>query len=183
MLSAAQANTHKGAVFSLGILCYAAGSCGEKADLSDILRKAAEAGDYYLQEMRLSCQSTTGGEKQYALYGLAGARGEAASGFATVTQTALPALKQALADGKTLAEAGRKALLHLICSVNDSNIIRRAGLEGLKWAQAQAKTVLESGCTEEALLAMNERFKEKNTSPGGSADLLAAAYFLHFLTA
>lgn len=182
MLSSAQANTHKGAVFSLGILCYAAGSCGEGAAVSDILQKAAQIGTYYLNEMRISRRTLTGGEQQFALYGLTGARGEAASGFATVVQTALPALQKALHEGKPLPCAGREALIALISRVKDSNIIRRAGMAGQAWAQAQAQQVLQNGCSETDLSSLNARFIEKNISPGGSADLLAITYFLHFLT-
>ena len=177
MLSAAHANTHKGAVFSLGILCYAAGQSGETASLAEILCKAKAAGAYFLAEMQKSGRKHTGGERQYALYGLTGARGEAANGFATAVDVALPVLQ----NGKTLPQAGREALMHLIAHVQDSNIIRRAGLEGLIWAQEQARNALQNGCTEENLRAMNERFVQKNISPGGSADLLAVAYFLHFL--
>lgn len=181
MLSAAHANTHKGAVFSLGILCYAAGCCGEKADAQGILQKAAETGGYFLEQLRLHHGHQTGGERQYAQYGLTGARGEAASGFETVSKIALPALNEALSAGKTLPEAGREALIKLIACMKDSNIIRRAGMEGQLWAQKQAQLMLEKGCTEENLRLMNKQFVEKNISPGGSADLLAVTYFLHFL--
>ncbi len=181
MLSSAKANTHKGAIFSLGILCYAQGFCGEEADMNAVLQKAAETGKYYLDEMRLSDKKQTGGERQYALYGLTGARGEVASGFETVTKLALPALQKALQAGKTLSQAGREALIALIACVPDSNIIRRAGMEGLRWAQEEAKIALQSGCAEEVLRQMNTRFVQKNISPGGSADLLAVTYFLHFL--
>lgn len=181
MLSAVHANTHKGAVFALGILCYAAGCCGEKADVQDILQKAAETGRYYLEQLRLRHDHQTGGEQQYAQYGLTGARGEAASGFETVVKIALPALQKVLQNGKTLPEAGREVLIRLIACVKDSNIIRRAGMEGQLWAQNQAQLALENGCTEENLRLMNKQFVEKNISPGGSADLLAVTYFLHFL--
>lgn len=181
MLSAAHANTHKGAVFSLGILCYAAGCCGEGAEIADILQKAAEIGAYFLTEMQSHCRGVTGGEKQYAAYGLTGARGEAASGFETVTRIALPALEAALRQHKSLPQAGLEALMYLIMQVKDSNIIRRAGLAGQEFAAAQAEKVLQNGCMADDLRALNDLFVEKNISPGGSADLLAVTYFLHFL--
>jgi len=182
MLAAARANTHKGAVFSLGILCYAAGRCGEGAALRDILCQAAGAGDYYLRQMQQENPGKTGGEQQFARYGLTGARGEAASGFATVQSISLPALQKALAAGKSLPQAGCEALIKLIAQVKDSNIIRRAGLEGAAFAAEKAAQALENGCTVKELRALNALFVEKNISPGGSADLLAATYFLHFLT-
>ncbi len=182
MLRAARANTHKGAVFSLGILCYAAGRCGEGAALTDMLQQAARAGQHFLSQIRQKNPLETGGEKQLARFGLTGARGEAAGGFKTVTRVALPCLENALRAGKSLQTAGLYALLQLISHVKDSNIIRRAGLEGQAFAAEAAAQVLENGCTADDLRALNDLFVEKNISPGGSADLLAVTYFLHFLT-
>ena len=177
MLRAANANTHKGAIFSLGILCWAAGCCGEGARADEVLKKAAAAGAFYLHQMQSNVSETTGGEKQYWQYGLTGARGEAASGFQSVMEIGLPALEQALATGKALPEAGVEALLQLIAHVHDSNIIRRAGMDGQRWAMEQAQAALAGKTTAQE---MDERFIERNISPGGSADLLAVTYFLWF---
>ena len=69
----------------------------------------------------------------------------------------------------------------LIVHVNDSNIIRRAGLDAQQWAADEARRALENDCDIAFLQDMNDRFVQKNISPGGSADLLAVTYFLHFL--
>ena len=181
MFRAAHANTHKGAVFSLGILCYAMGACGEGARLCDLLQKAAQAGAHYLSQIPDAEHARTGGEKQYHLYGMAGARGEAASGFRTVVEAGLPALENMLGAGKTMEEACLYALISLVAQVQDANIIRRAGLEVQKWAMDEAKALLQNGCTRDGLKRLNEAFVQKNISPGGSADLLAVAVFLHLL--
>lgn len=180
MFRAAHANTHKGAIFSLGILCYALGFCGEGAPLSDMLSKAAEAGTHYLSQIPEAHRAKTGGEKQYHLYGLTGARGEAASGFRTVAETALPALEKTLSEGKSMEEACIHALLNLMAHVQDANIIRRAGMDTQAWAMKKAQKLLQSGYTRAELIRLNEAFVKKNISPGGSADLLAVAVFLHF---
>lgn len=180
MFAAAQANTHKGAVFSLGILCYALGSAGENADPDEVLTRAAQVGQIFLNEMKDAKHPRTGGETQYLQYGLTGARGEAASGFPSVRTIALPALEKALQEGRCLPDAGLCALLALISQVQDSNIIRRAGMNGQRLAAQQAEEWLQNGFDKDALRAMNDRFVAENLSPGGSADLLAAAYFLHF---
>lgn len=179
MFTAAQANTHKGAIFSLGILCMACGRCGEGADLNEILQSAAEIGTFYLRELEMKKTAFTGGEQQYRQYGLTGARGEAASGFQSAAAIGLPALKKALAEGKTLEQAGCFALLNLMAQVHDSNIIRRAGMEGQQWAMQQARDALWDQAPD--LSTMDERFIERNISPGGSADLLAVTLFLSFL--
>lgn len=181
MFTSVGVNTHKGAIFSLGILCYAAGSCGEHAALDAILQKSADLGACFLEQMKKNARSETGGEVQYRQYGLTGARGEAASGFQSVRTIALPAIKEALASGKTLHQAGLYALMHLMKTVQDSNIIRRAGLDGQAFVMQQAQWALVEGCREETLREINQSFVQRNISPGGSADLLAATYFLYFL--
>ncbi len=181
MYAAVGANTHKGAIFALGILCHAAGSCGEGAAIEDILQNAACLGEKSLEHMRISGKAETGGERQYREYGLTGARGEAASGFRSVREIALPALESAIDRGENLNDAGTEALLALMSRVHDSNIIRRAGMDGQRWVMQQAGEWLENGAKREALAPMNRAFIEKNISPGGCADLLALAYFLHFL--
>lgn len=181
MFAAAHANTHKGAIFSLGILCHAMGWCGEAASLSVVLSKAAETGASYLSQMPDARHAQTGGERQYHLYGLTGARGEAASGFRTVTGIALPALEKWLAEGKSMEEACLHTLLKLMAQVQDANIIRRAGMEGQRWVMAQAQNLLQNGYTRADLQRLNEAFVQKNISPGGSADLLAVACFLRLV--
>ncbi len=181
MLRAAGANTHKGAIFSLGILCCALGHCGEGAALSDMLDKAGELGQYFLRQMEGARHATTGGEQQYLAYGLTGARGEAAAGFPTVTQIALPALEKALHSGCGLQEAGLYALVSLLARVQDSNVIRRAGMEGQHWLTQAAQRLLDEGFSTAALCTLDGACIARNISPGGSADLLAATYFLHFI--
>ena len=179
MFAAARANTHKGAVFSLGILCWAAGKCGEAASVQEVLNRAAELGDHFLHEMQRRCAGRTGGEQQYLQYGLTGARGEAASGFRSVREIGLPALERALKAGEELPRAGLYALLSLMAHVQDSNVIRRAGTEGQRMVIEEAQKALDNGLTD--LQGMNERFVKWNISPGGSADLLMVTYFLYFL--
>lgn len=182
MYAAAKANTHKGAIFSLGILCYAAGSCGENAELEEVLAKASQIGTHFLNEMKEARQERTGGERQFLQYGLSGARGEAASGFQTVQTIALPALEKALTAGKTANESGLEALLSLMAHVADSNIIRRAGMEGQRWVMQQAQKLIDHSYTADDLRELNRQFVQRHISPGGSADLLAVAWFLHFLS-
>lgn len=181
MLAAAGANTHKGAIFALGILCCAVGRCGGGSSLDAILAKAAEMGTYFLRQLTGSPAEETGGVQQYRQYGLTGARGEAASGFRTVREIALPRLKESLAAGASLQDAAKKALLALMVYVMDSNIIRRAGMDAQRWVMAEAARLLEQGVHDDALAALDAEMIRRNISPGGSADLLAVTLFLHFV--
>ena len=181
MLAAAGANTHKGAIFALGILCCAAGCCGEGSDLTAILAKAAELGEFFLRQMTASGKGETGGETQFRQYGLTGARGEATSGFLSVREIGLPALEAALAQGASLQQAGKAALLALMARVMDSNIIRRAGMDVQHWVMAEAAR-LQHNFTDDDLAALDAEMIRRNISPGGSADLLAVTLFLHFIS-
>lgn len=178
MLDAAGANTHKGAIFSLGILCCAMGRSGEGAGWDAVMDHAADIGRFFLQQMNERSSDMTHGEKQYRQYGLSGARGEAAAGFPSV-KAALAVLEAALAQGASCADAGKEALLHLMACVADSNVIHRGGMEGQAWVQEQAGLLLQNGWTDEELLVLDAEMIRRNLSPGGSADLLAAAWFLH----
>lgn len=171
------ANTHKGAIFSIGILCCAAAMDG------DIWENAARIAAPALAELEsLPIEAAkTGGERQYKLYGLTGVRGEAAAGFPSVKDIALPALKQALEEGKKLNDAGLEALMRLMACVQDSNILRRRGRNSQEWVHDRTRKLLESGWTHEDLRGMNDDFVRENISPGGCADLLAAACFIYFL--
>ncbi len=175
------ANTHKGALFSMGILCCAAGMAGENADLDMVLGCAAKIAAPSLDALKnMAAESAvTGGEKQYFASGYTGARGEAAMGFPTVRNIALPAFRSALSEGKSLNDAGLYTLCALMASVCDSNILRRAGEDVLKEVQNMARAAMDSGAEKETLRGMNDIFVSKNVSPGGSADLLALTYFLY----
>ncbi len=178
MLQAAGANTHKGAIFSLGILCCAAAMAGEE----ELLSKAASLAKPALVELASLTpdRAHTGGEQQYLSLGITGVRGEAAAGFPSVKNVALPALENALASGKSINDAGLAALVALMAQVLDSNVIRRGGMPAQQRVHARAQEMLAEGFDAAALRQLNDAFIREGISPGGCADLLAIAYFLHF---
>ena len=173
-------NTHKGALFSLGILCCAAAMEGEGATLPAILDRAAALAQPALEDLTALCPDNahTGGEVQYLNSGRTGVRGEAAAGFPHARDCGLPALKRALQHGATFNEACLQALLALMACVEDSNILRRRGPEALRSVQLRARALLEQGFNSDDLRRMNDDFVRENLSPGGSADLLAVTIFL-----
>lgn len=175
-------NTHKGALFSLGILCGAAGM-EEDCDLDALLNRAGRLAAASLRDFEEMTPETaeTGGEKQFFQMGIGGARGEAAAGFPALREVAVPAFEKAMEEGYDLNDAGLAALTALMARVMDSNIIRRAGIDRQKSVMTEMEELMECGISKAALRAMNRRFIDENISPGGSADMLAAVYFLHFI--
>ncbi len=163
-------NTHKGALFSLGLLCAAAGRLtaqGREVTPETLCDLAAQmTAGITARELQ---GRETHGLAAHARYGAKGVRGEAEAGFPSVRQLALPYLKQK--DGAYLA------LLSLMAHVHDTNVLHRAGEEGLVWLQSRAKALLEDFSLRQ-LEQLDRDCIEKNISPGGCADLLAIAFFL-----
>ena len=79
-----------------------------------------------------------------------------------------------------------KALLSLMCSVQDSNIVYRGGAEGLRFVRREAGYILKTADlrTEDGLTMVRNLDREcirQNLSPGGCADLLAFSSMLYLL--
>jgi holo-ACP synthase CitX len=184
-------NTHKGLVFSMGILCAGAGyqyaRGGAEALVPERLLAVCGviASETPRELRRDGC--ATHGERAFAAHGMQGVRGEAAAGYPSVREYGYPALRDALSRGCSANDAGVMALLHLVAHVDDTNIVARAGEAALRAVQKDARDFLRSasGSEPEAAIpyatALDERCIEQRISPGGSADLLAIAWFLHFV--
>ena len=189
-------NTHKGAIFLLGLLTAAAGFClgwreeGFSEDM--ILRTAGRIAEPSLTDFADAAvpESVEGSEgtavsaglKAYRTDGSTGVRGEAAAGFPSVKHAALPALKKALADGKNVNDAGVEALLELILTVDDTTLLKRCGSrKALEEERTLLRELLAIYPPAETARHLNDRWREKGFSAGGCADLLGAAYFLLFV--
>lgn len=150
-------NTHKGAVFTLGILCAAAGR----------VPCLTEEGWF------TACAELAGG------YRAAGVRGEAADGFPSIRHIALPALREAKARGMSLNDACLYTLLHLMARVEDTNMVHRGGEAAAAAARGEAQRLLQTPMDAATLrghmACLNDTYKAGRLSPGGCADLLAAS--------
>lgn len=92
-------------------------------------------------------------------------------------------MRKALDAGKSINDAGIIALLHLISSVTNTNLIARSDLDTQRQAARQLQDFLD-GCPfpdQAAARELDTQFIEKNLFPGGCADLLSICYFLLFL--
>ena len=182
-------NTHKGAIFSIGLFCAAAGRLSPEYWTPENLCKECAAmtqGIVATDFANITAETAkTVGEQLYAAYGITGVRGQAETGFPAVLTTGLPILRQGLLQGLSLNDAGCAALLHLLKVTDDTNLIHRSDRETQLQVQAQVAAIVNEMPypSRETLEQLDREFIEKNLSPGGSADLLAVTYFLHFITA
>jgi triphosphoribosyl-dephospho-CoA synthase len=179
-------NTHRGAIFMLGLLCAAAGAAlrahggaSDPAALRDALRR--HWGEALAR--RSQRPPVLPGGVAARRHGLRSASEEAALAFPVLFETALPALKNALARGLAPRQARLDTLFHIIAVLDDSNLAHRGGLAGLRDAQRAAQGFLDRGgiARPEGLQeaqAIADDFVRRRLSPGGAADTLAAACWL-----
>ena len=184
-------NTHKGAIFAFGLTAAALGKrLAEQhaTTLADVQADVRALCAEILAELRQGdCDSA--GKRGYARHGISGARGEAASGFATVSAHALPLYQQELAADGNERRALLAALVALYAANDDSTTLARVGLDGLRAHQHWARTLLADRATladearlSDAIAAYARNCAAKRLSAGGSADLLALTAWLgqHF---
>lgn len=176
-------NTHKGAIFTIGILCGAAGRFW-KADgtwnAEEIFREVS-AMTREAMEADFQKGGDTVGYRLYSQNGIRGIRGEVANGLPSVANIGLPVYRAFRAQGMDKNEAGVRTLLTLVANVEDTNMINRGGIEGAKAGAAQCADLLKTEFTLTDVEALDDWFVERNLSPGGCADLLAAVYFINEL--
>ncbi|WP_242346971.1 triphosphoribosyl-dephospho-CoA synthase MdcB [Anaeromyxobacter terrae] len=183
-------NTHRGAIFSLGLLAAAAGrlAAARAAFVPAALRDALRRHYGAAIARELPAASTSHGAIVGRRHGVGGARAEAAAGFPHLFDVALPALRSSLHRGAPRAAAAVQCLLSAIAVLPDTNLLYRGGAAGLAFARAAAQVFLARGGVhrrgwEEHARALHRAFVARDLSPGGSADLLAAALFVERLGA
>lgn len=175
-------NTHRGAIFGLGLLCAAAGYRNAVGIRKSLGRLVSGRWGEDILSGPVSLRSH--GAAVSRRYGAGGARAEAAHGFSSVYDIALLALHAARQLAPHDEQAVRiQTCMRLIAHVNDTNLLHRGGLDGLRFAQHSASTFLAAGgvghpAWRERAVDIHHAFVARNLSPGGSADLLAMALFV-----
>ncbi|MEG1143772.1 MAG: triphosphoribosyl-dephospho-CoA synthase CitG [Clostridium sp.] len=183
-------NTHKGMIFSMGMIAAAAGfifSQNHKVCSDDILKfcrpmcRLPLEKDFEAITLR---GPQTHGERLYVTYGCRGIRGEAADGFPSIRTHALPILREQIHQSPgDWNQVCLRTLLELMAEVDDTNILFRTDYPSLLYAKESARSILSidgdfTVCTIPALEQLNLDFIKRNISPGGCADLLAITLFL-----
>ncbi|KSU84516.1 triphosphoribosyl-dephospho-CoA synthase [Fictibacillus enclensis] len=176
-------NTHKGAIWSLGLLVSAAAS---DAELFDPVQVAERAGRIARFPDRYCPVASTNGSKVKAAYQVPGAKGEAQLNFPHLCKVGLPFLQNAREKGISETNARLDTLLAIMSELDDTCILHRGGMKALQAVKKGASDVLDNGGTSKtagrlALFGLDETMMELFISPGGSADLLAAVLFLDAL--
>jgi len=182
-------NTHRGAIFNLGLLAAAAGSLqGSGLSLQEnaLGNKVKTTWGEAIRRHGKGLPAVSHGSLAASRYGAGGAIQEASSGFPHVFGVGLPVLQTCLARGDSPNQAAVQCLFSLMAVLPDTNLLFRGGVKGLKFAQSSARTFLSEGGVQHpgwqsSAVDIHREFVSLNLSPGGSADLLAAALFVHRL--
>ncbi|RZT09907.1 triphosphoribosyl-dephospho-CoA synthase [Duganella sp. CF402] len=185
-------NTHRGAIFSLGMLCAAAGRArAQGTPLTPAALRAAMLirwGEELAGHAAPAATAQTNGLRVAARYAVSGAREEGALGLPSVFEVGLPALLAARARGASVTEERVDTLYTLMAHISDSNVYHRAGPQGAQIVRDHAERFLALGGTASAgwrvrAIASHHVFIEHRLSPGGAADLLAACCLVQAIAA
>lgn len=163
-------NTHKGALFCIG-LSVAAASClacstgsVEAYSFKELVSRAASEIP--------SARGTHGAEAKRS-FKVGGALENARAAYPELFADWLPYYRSLEGDPFRC----HKTLLHIMTTLDDTNILHRRGAEGLAHAEAEAARLLED-FSESGLSSLNKDFIRENISPGGSADMLSLTIFI-----
>jgi triphosphoribosyl-dephospho-CoA synthase len=174
-------NSHKGAIWVLGLLISAAAMQGdENRTASEIAATARTIASY---EDRAAPRLVSHGDVVSKRYGALGARGEALQGFPHVVDVGLPTLRLRRASGATEQTARLDALLSIVARLDDTCLLYRGGTDALITAKEHALAIERAGGVgtqigRQRLTLLDRQLLNMRVSPGGSADLLAATLFL-----
>ena len=190
MLSATNGvNTHKGALFSMGLAVVAAAHEERKiAANEEQILKERNGGEDVLVSLQTTIKalaasfpdtSGTHGSKAKLLSkgttAIKGALDNAREGYEMLFAEWLPFYieRRKEHDAYTL----HKTLLRIMCDLDDTNVIYRTDLATAEEVKQEARALLDN-FSEAALKDMDRHYTTRNISPGGAADMLSLTIFI-----
>lgn len=171
MLSATNGvNTHKGALFSMGLAVVAAVHEKNTDSLQTTIKALAAcfpdtSGTHGSKAKQLSKGTTA----------IKGALDNAREGYEMLFAEWLPFYieRRKEHDAHTL----HKTMLRIMCDLDDTNVIYRTDLATAEEVKQEARALLDS-FSEAALKDMDRHYTTRNISPGGAADMLSLTVFV-----
>lgn len=171
MLSATNGvNTHKGALFSMGLAVVAAAHEKDTDSLQTTIKALAasfpDTNGTHGSKAKLLSKGTTA---------IKGALDNAREGYEMLFAEWLPFYieRRKERDAHTL----HKTLLRIMCDLDDTNVIYRTDLATAEEVKQEARALLDS-FSKAALRDMDRHYTTRNISPGGAADMLSLTIFI-----
>lgn len=181
-------NTHRGAIFMLGLLCAAAAAAAAAQPAGDCVTAATIRASLLrlwgdALQARCARTPTLPGGIAARTHGLRSASQEAALGFPTLFGVALPAWTRARHARLAHTRLRLQVFFETMAVLDDANLAHRGGMAGLQHARRQARQYLATGGAAQPggldlAWAVHDDFVARRLSPGGCADTLSAACFL-----
>lgn len=163
-------NTHKGALFSMGLAVVAAAHEKDTDSLQTTIKALAacfpDTNGTHGSKAKLLSKGTTA---------IKGALDNAREGYEMLFAEWLPFYieRRKERDAHTL----HKTLLRIMCDLDDTNVIYRTDLATAEEVKQEARALLDS-FSKAALKDMDRRYTARNISPGGAADMLSLTIFI-----
>ena len=182
-------NTHKGALFSMGLAVVAAAHEERKiAANEEQILKERNGGEDVLVSLQTTIKAlaasfpdtngTHGSKAKLLSKGtttIKGALDNAREGYEMLFAEWLPFYieRRKEHDAHTL----HKTLLRIMCDLDDTNVIYRTDLATAEEVKQEARALLDS-FSKAALKDMDRHYTTRNISPGGAADMLSLTIFI-----
>lgn len=172
-------NTHRGAIFALGIFCTTICKLSTRYtrfSIHDLHVAIIEQWSCYLQKHHQN--KNTHGELVRQKYAVHDAKQMAIEGYKLVFDTYLVLLE--VKQDKEFF--GLLAYQRFLLALDDINVLYRTGPEGLYFARRHIQQCITLAQREQSIqeaIKLHILFSQKNISPGGVADMLGLIYFLH----
>ena len=174
-------NTHRGAIFALGLVLSAAGRRMEVVDYEQNMQNclvllARTLSHNNLKDSELYSTPGFHGSEVTRQFGVKGAREMALEGYKDLFENWLPAYRSMEGDSRRV----QKTLLLIMSGLDDTCIIHRVGYERAQLVKQESKSMLDS-FNGQGLEDMCIRYASEGISPGGAADMLALTIFMDSL--
>ena len=163
-------NTYKGALFSMGLVLYAASYLCQQRDKvqEQQLQKTIK-----LLSSKFSQPDDTHGKKVIEKHNIKGALNSAIDGYTLLFDEWLPFFIKHKNEEHSLI----KLLLFIMTNLDDTNIYYRKGEEVVAHVKQQAQEILDDFSIDR-VEKLNREFVKENISPGGAADMLSLTLFI-----
>lgn len=163
-------NTYKGALFSMGLVLYAASYLCQQRDKvqEQQLQKTIK-----LLSTKFSQPDDTHGKKVIEKHNIKGALNSAIDGYPLLFDEWLPFFIKHKNEEHSLI----KLLLFIMTNLDDTNIYYRKGEEVVAHVKQQAQEILDDFSIDR-VEKLNKEFVKENISPGGAADMLSLTLFI-----
>lgn len=172
-------NTHRGAVFALGLALNARGM--ELSITEEVMKKHLVQIAQVILYNQLTDNNlhSTHGRQAVKRYGVKGAREMALEGYKELWAQWLPFYRK---DASI-----QRMLLHIMSTLDDTCVIHRVGYERAQEVKRDAEEILrcaqkDRAVATERLRDLCKRYAAEGISPGGAADMLALTILTDSLT-